>query len=87
MSLYLPYLTLHTYTYILLMTPKYVSLTSKFSIFVGVRVNQRVFLSNKADSGIHKCVTHTHTLVWYVGHSFFSFFYYRCKCGYIVYTT
>lgn len=35
----LPYLTLHIDTYILLMTPKYVSLTSKFSIFVGVRVD------------------------------------------------
>lgn len=51
----------YTYLHVLLMTPKYISLTSKFSIFVGVRVDQRVFLSNKADSGIHKCVTHLHT--------------------------
>lgn len=43
------------------MTPKYISLTSKFSIFVGVRVDQRVFLLYKADSGIHNCVTHLHT--------------------------
>lgn len=40
--LHVLYFTLHIDTYILLMTPKYTSLTSKFSIFVGVRVNQRL---------------------------------------------
>lgn len=41
------------------MTPKYISLTSKFSIFVGVRVD--VFVYRRIQVGIHKCVTHLHT--------------------------
>lgn len=46
----------YTYLHVLLMTPKYTSLTSKFSIFVGVRVNQRL------QGGFrYPQVCHTHT--------------------------
>lgn len=82
-----------TYMYLTLGDPEiYTSLTSKNSIFVGVRVDQRVFFSlykYKVDSGIHKCVTHSHTHLSNDGNLVYSlffvfFFRYRCKCD-IVY--
>lgn len=51
----LPYIYIHTFD-----SPEIcISLISKISIFVGVRVD--VFVYRRIQVGIHRCVTHTHT--------------------------